>query len=406
MTNPANDVAVLIVGGGMAGSACALHLEKLGISSQVIDKATFPREKVCGEGLLPEGVNSLKNLVGSDALQQIQAQPFEGIHYRSGEREAIGSFKEGMGHGLRRHKIDHLLYEQTQKSPLISRARAQIQKIEIEDDGVFLQSKTGETFTGKYLIAADGLNSPTRRILNLDAGLPRRKRYAIRRHYELNDSQMQPSHVEVSACEGFESYVTPVGDNEMGVAFLIEERFLKEGPKKLEARWEALCQKAHPYLAKRLAHAKPIGPAAACGPLQRNAKKVYAKQTLLIGDAAGFVDAITGEGMSLALHTAELAAQAIHRTHVENWTFTKAAKAYAVERQRHFRNYAALTHGLLWLIKDKKRLERALSQLDKKPQLFSELLELNQGRRSLFSWSSLRFAQLLMPTVNLQPKNI
>ena len=106
---------------------------------------------------------------------------------------------------------------------------------------------------------------------------------------------------------------------------------------------------------------------------------------MLIGDAAGFVDAITGEGMSLALHTAQLAAEAIHRNRNEHWSFQKAAKAYARERQKHFRNYAALTHGLLWLIKDKKRLERALHQLNKKPHLFSELLELNQGRRALFS---------------------
>ena len=397
MTNTANDGAVLIIGGGMAGSACALELAKRGIPSQVIDKSTFPREKVCGEGLLPEGVSLLENLVGTDALRHIQAQTFQGIHYRSGTHEAIGRFRNGLGRGLRRHRIDHLLFEETNNHPLISRTKAQIHKIEVQEDAVALEAKSGARFYGSHLIAADGLNSPTRRILNLDAGLPRRKRYALRRHYQLSAAGEKPTHVEVSACDGFESYVTPVGDDEMGVAFLIEEAYFKNGTQSLLQRWEDLCQKAHPYLAKRLSYAKPLGPPAACGPLQRSAKQVYTDRTLLIGDAAGFVDAITGEGMSLALHTAQLAAEAIHRNRNEHWSFQKAAKAYARERQKHFRNYAALTHGLLWLIKDKKRLERALHQLNKKPHLFSELLELNQGRRALFSWSSLQFAQLLLP---------
>ena len=397
MTNTANDVDVLILGGGMAGSACAIHLAKHGVSSQVIDKADFPREKVCGEGLLPEGAKHLEKLIGSDALQQIQAQPFMGIHYRSGAQEAIGHFKHGQGLGLRRHRIDHLLFEQSQKNPLIKRTRAQVTKMETHEDRVTLQSKDGQTYQGHYLIAADGLNSPTRRILNLDAGLPHRKRYALRRHYQLSDTALQPKYVEVSACSGFESYVTPVGTHEMGVAFLVEDHFLKKGPKDLEAKWQHLCQNAHPYLAQRLSHAQPLGPAAACGPLQRSATRAYAQRTLLIGDAAGFVDAITGEGMSLALHTAELAAQAIQRTHFEKWHFNKAARHYARERQKHFRNYAALTHGLLWLIKDKKRLNGALRQLELRPELFSELLVVNQGRRSIFSVSSLRFAQLLLP---------
>ena len=97
MTNTANDGAVLIIGGGMAGSAWALELAKRGIPSQVIDKSTFPREKVCGEGLLPEGVSLLENLVGTDALRHIQAQTFQGIHYRSGTHEAIDVFVTALG---------------------------------------------------------------------------------------------------------------------------------------------------------------------------------------------------------------------------------------------------------------------------------------------------------------------
>ena len=95
----ATDRSVLIVGGGMAGSATALNLSKRGIKSQVLDKYDFPRDKVCGEGLLPQGVKRLQNLLGHAALSQIESHPFEGIHYRFGPHEAQGLFHQESGLG-------------------------------------------------------------------------------------------------------------------------------------------------------------------------------------------------------------------------------------------------------------------------------------------------------------------
>ena len=404
MRHGAKDRSVLIVGGGMAGSACALGLAQRGINSQVIDKNDFPREKVCGEGLLPEGLNRLQNLVGQAKLSQVQGQPFAGIHYRCGDLEAKGTFRNETGLGLRRSAIDHLLADLSEASPHVHRHRAQIQKIIREDDGFVALGKNGERFRGEVLIAADGMNSRSRRLLGLDRPLPRRKRYALRRHFKLSNEKQMPDYVEVSACAGFESYVTPVSPQVVGVAFLVEEPLMKADKKALGERWEDLLHQAHPALRARLAGAVPLGPAQACGPLNRRARKVYDRNAFLIGDAAGFVDAITGEGMSLALHGAELASEAIGQAWTGQTSMQRAGKNYTKAWRKHFQNYAALTHGLLWLIQDKTRLSRAIARLGQKPELFTDLLELNQGRKSWFSLNSLKFAELLLPTRTSLPK--
>ena len=404
MEHGATDRPVLIIGGGMAGSACALHLAKHGISSQVVDKYDFPRDKICGEGLLPQGVERLQNLLGFAALSQIETHPFEGIHYRFESLEAKGLFYQESGLGLRRNSIDHLLYEKTVASPSIQRVRAQIQKIERRPNGFLATGKCGTHFSSQIIIAADGLNSACRRLLHLERPLPKRKRYALRRHYRLAETSQMPSKVEVSACDGFESYVTPVGPKTIGVAFLLEERCMKNGPKTLDERWAAILQQAHPSLKQKLNHAQPLESAQACGPLHRRAKKVYADGAFLVGDAAGFVDAITGEGMSLALHSAELTAHSIHAHLKSGLPLNKAGQRYARAWKKHFHNYAALTHGLLWLIKDKKRLANALVRLERKPDLFTSLLDMNQGRGALVSFNTLKFIELLIPTRPSLPK--
>ena len=105
---------------------------------------------------------------------------------------------------------------------------------------------------------------------------------------------------------GYELYVTPVGPDVVGVAALIEKRVLTEGRGRPEERLQQLLAGAPDEVRARFDGATPLGPALSCGPLRVLCRRPWSQRAVLVGDAAGYVDAITGEGMSLALRTAEL----------------------------------------------------------------------------------------------------
>ena len=86
---------VLGVGGSVAGSAVAVGLARLGHTVTVLDKVAFPRDKPCGEGVMPGGAEALERLGVAEALKARGARPLEGIVYHQGEDTAVGRFPNG-----------------------------------------------------------------------------------------------------------------------------------------------------------------------------------------------------------------------------------------------------------------------------------------------------------------------
>jgi flavin-dependent dehydrogenase len=146
-------------------------------------------------------------------------------------------------------------------------------------------------FRARYLAAADGLHSPIRSSLGLSGGEGRRRRWGIRRHVQIAPWS---DCVEVYWGPDAEAYVTPVGENCVGIAILTSER----------GRFDQHLA-AFPMLVERI-NGLEHGQDRAAGPLRQKVRNRTAGRVLLVGDAAGYVDALTGEGMGLAFGAAEL----------------------------------------------------------------------------------------------------
>ena len=111
-------IDVLIAGGGLVGSAVAIQLGRLGISAELFERGRFPKEKPCGEGLMPAGVAALERL----GLNGEKGAPFNGVRYHVGGRVAEGRFPKALGalslgRGLRRRDLDHTLFELARHTP-------------------------------------------------------------------------------------------------------------------------------------------------------------------------------------------------------------------------------------------------------------------------------------------------
>ena len=276
---------ILVVGGGPIGLAAAVHAAAAGLAVVVAEPRPGPVDKACGEGLMPPAVAALREL-GVDPA----GRALSGIRYRDARHAVDAEFRDGPGRGVRRTVLHEALAERAEAAGVEVVAERVTEFCQYGDHVEALGFKT------RYLVAADGLHSTVRRACGLDPGSPRSPRYGLRRHYR---SAPWTDFVEVHWARESEAYVTPVDDELVGVAIL--------GPPGdgFEQRLRAF-----PELRERLSGATSAGPVRGAGPLRQAVRRRVAGRgrVLLVGDAAGYVDALTGEGISVGLAQARVLA--------------------------------------------------------------------------------------------------
>lgn len=303
---------LLVAGAGPAGLATAIHAARAGLDVTVVERRTGPIDKACGEGLMP---HTLRHLDGLGITPH--GKPFRGITYLDRHRRVEARFPGPAGRGVRRTVLSEALYDAA-ASAGVRIVQGDVRDVQQDADTVSCNG-----LQARYLAAADGLHSPIRRQLGLDRPAKGGRRWGIRRHFRVapwSDT------VEVYWAAHTEAYVTPVSDDCVGVAILTSRQGKFD---------DHLCE--FPALATRLAGADG-GPARAAGPLRQRAASQHSGRVLLVGDAAGYVDALTGEGLGIALGGAELAVNAV---------LADDPADYTRQWRRMSRRYRLLTSALL-----------------------------------------------------------
>ena len=335
---------VLIVGAGPAGSALAIHLARQGRDVLLIDRAEFPREKACGEGIVPAGVAALERLG-----VEVHGVPFHGLRYRHGQRLVHGEFPGGhFGLGIRRRDLDAALFEAARAERNVTVLTGiRVDAPLFECDRVTGVRAADLEFRATLTIAADGANSALRHKLGWDASKPTR-RHGMRRHYRATEPA--PDWVEVWLNPDYETYITPLPNQELLVATLGNAHAEPEGLEPID---------------------QPLGAA----PLTVRAHTRVGAGCVLLGDAAGNCDPITGGGVTHALLTAELLA-----THLREFPPTlDTLRAFDYEREQLLRSFRRLTAGVLALNRHPSLTDPALALLSSSPWLFSRLLGIAGG---------------------------
>jgi len=338
---------VVIAGGGPAGAALAILAGRAGFSVSLFDSARFPRDKACGEGLMPAGTAALERL---GLVQATGGVPIEGIRYRGFGVLAETTFPSpratpnvrAYGRGQRRLIFDQALWQAAASTPNVRTFE------QAPVDGVVSRAGRavglhvgGQTVLGGLIVGADGARSAVRRATGLDHPSMARPRWGLRMHFRLAPDQPPPTFVEVFVGERHELYLTPLPANEVMVAMLSEPGGGEAPPAEV---LRAFIQR-HPALATRLRGAQPVSAVRGRAPLAASARAGIAPGLVLLGDAAGFTDPLTGGGMAQALLSAELLARYLPRALAQRddewlWRFDRRRRAL-------LRDYVWLTRVLV-----------------------------------------------------------
>ncbi len=274
---------VAIVGGGPVGLVAAIEARLAGLSVVVIEQRAGVIDKACGEGLMPGALPLLARL-GVDP----PGMPIMGITYHQGARSVSHRFAGSPGRGVRRTTLHDELLRRADELGAV-RMTVRLRRVEQTGDGVLVAG-----LSARYLLACDGLHSTVARLVGLAFPVPTGgRRYGIRQHYALppwGDT------VEVHYGRRAEFYVTPVAPNEVGIAML--------GSRHTD--FDAALAEI-PELAARLAGAPVSSSRRGAGPFRQHTRARTAGRVLLVGDASGYVDAITGEGLRLGFAEAAAA---------------------------------------------------------------------------------------------------
>ncbi|HSB62458.1 MAG TPA: FAD-dependent monooxygenase, partial [Vicinamibacteria bacterium] len=324
------------------GAATAILLAERGHHVVLLDRARFPREKICGEHLSPEGSRVLDRLGVLKAVEADGARPLRGMRILAPDgTRLVGDYpREGPCRGYRDHAL--AVSRRTFDARLVARARevgvTVREGVRVTDLGLAGRRVTGVVAGGaplaaRLVVGADGRTSTVARRLGLVRPHPWLDRLALVTYIE--GVPVDPERGEIFLRPPAYAILNPVGDAVANLSLVVPAAAARRHKGHLAAYFDREAG-AMPDLGVRLRVARRVGPVRALGPLAYRVDAPRHDGVLLVGDAFGFLDPFTGEGLYAALHSAELAADVADAA-LRTGDLTAAALAPA-----HARRVAAL----------------------------------------------------------------
>lgn len=339
---------VLIVGAGPAGSAAALVLARAGAKVRLVDRARFPREKLCGDTINP-GAMSLLHGLGIGEAVAARGMAIEGMTVTGpGGVSISAAYSNGhQGTALTRRELDLMLVEAAAQAGARVEANVMVRAPLVGENhrlaGVRVAAAGNDhDLYAKVIIAADGRHSKLAFHLGL-ARFAAPKRWAFGAYFIDVDGMTSRGEMHVR----HDGYIglAPLAGGVTNVCIVRELNAFRAQRANAEETVLAAVN-ANPELSARFTRARQVSDVVALGPLAVDVRQAGCPGLLLAGDAAGFVDPMTGDGLRFALRGGELAAEAALRELESN---VAAHTDLAAARQREFGSKWRINRALRWL---------------------------------------------------------
>jgi flavin-dependent dehydrogenase len=380
----------VVVGAGPAGAATAILLARQGLAVALLDRARFPRDKICGEYLSPEGSRILDRLGVLSRVEARGARPLRGMRVLApdgtrlvGDYQPDGPWQGYRPHALavRRRMLDLTLVERAREAGVSVHEGVRVVDLLGEGrrvTGVVAEPALpagrrtfAERFPARLVVAADGRASVVAQRLGLRR--PHRWLRRLALVADVEGARGDPERGEIVLAPPLYSILNPVTPRVGNLSLVIPVEEARRHKADLEGYFDRVTRSL-PGCREWLEDARRVGPVRALGPLAYRVAAPRADGVVLVGDAAGFLDPFTGEGIYAALRaaelTAEIGARALERGDV-------SAAALQPARRRYRAEFAAKTR--VTLILQRVIARRALSAgaarlLASRPALLARLM--------------------------------
>lgn len=346
---------VFIIGGGPAGVAAAIAARQLGFSVLVADGTKPPIDKPCGEGLLPDSIAALKK-IGVD-IRVNDGFPLRSIKFIDPSNSVSATFPNAGGIGLRRTILHQRMTDRAAELGVGFLWNTPVTGLNSNS----AKLANGHSISARWIIGADGGQSRVRRWAGLDTRHRAQARVARRAHFAIAPWS---EGVEVHWSDRAQAYITPVSPAEICVVVVSA---------KTDHRL-TMDLAEFPQLACRLKNAHVSRPERGAITAMRRLERVHKNNVALLGDASGAVDAITGEGLSLAFHQAAALAQAMAENNLAK---------YQQAHRRIVRRPTFIARLLLLLNAHPRVRQKTLHTFAKHPEVFARLVAFHIGESSV-----------------------
>ena len=366
---------VLVAGGGPAGSTLATLLTRAGRSVLLCDAARFPRHKICGEYVPPSALPIFARLGVLDEILLLGPRRPVGMAVISPDgTEVLGRYAgAARGLSMRRLDLDRVLLEGVRRSGAVVLEGTRVQALQRPAEGGFeVTVRRGAAYKvlrARILVGADGRNSFVARRLGMRRPEPRHRKWAVMAH--VRGARMQGDHGEMIVTPYGYCGINPLPGGLANACVVVDRGALASVAGRSARLADFLRERihSHPPTRARLEGAEIVAGPWATGPLACRAARCVDDAVLLVGDAAGFYDPFTGEGIGMALRGAELAAEVLEDALLRDRTGRRALEPYETERRRVFRSRLWLDRLLQLLLKRPRLTDWVARRMRRDPSL-------------------------------------
>ena len=365
---------VLIIGGGLAGLTASIQLSKLGKKVVLIEKKSFPQHKVCGEYVSNEILGYLQSLgadpfeMGANAVQKFQLSSPSG--------KTITSILPLGGFGIRRYVFDEFLSRVAIENGVIIHEKLAVMKVDFEEDIFTVHCQKGFNFQAKIVLGSFGKRSLLDKELNRPF-FSQPAHYLGVKHFFKGDF---PSDlVAIYNFEGGYCGAIQVEDQSISVAYLTKHHYLQKYGS-LEKMEQALLFK-NPQLKELFTTNEPLlERPQTISNISFRSKEVVQNHILMIGDAAGMIPPICGNGMAMGIHAAQMVSDLVNQYLEGQIDRNRMEQNFAKQWQKTFGNRVFWGRQLQHFMGQPLLSEWAVQLLSTFPKIFPTIIRQTHGQ--------------------------